>query len=226
MIVGGVQHVGNNTAYPNLIEVFDPDTGQFSIMDHLDYGLTEPQLALLSTGSIFVAGQVQASMEAPVTKAGVGANKLKAADVGQQPSSLAVGSAVNGEIGHLYCVNVAVWTCTDPYFNNGTGTWDISVGHVFVGKPDLDHAQILSQFPVPRGLTGANVTFDWVTTITIEKRLPVAMFQIHLTNPQGFWNAVVANTGPKLPDLELGSNKSFRNELHSICLRCSYGWWS
>jgi hypothetical protein len=34
-------------------------------MDHMDYGLSEPQLALMGDGGVFVAGQIQAPMEAP-----------------------------------------------------------------------------------------------------------------------------------------------------------------
>jgi hypothetical protein len=40
-----------------------------SVMDHLDYGLSEPKLALLQDGSVFVAGQIQAPMEPPVAQA-------------------------------------------------------------------------------------------------------------------------------------------------------------
>ena len=196
MIVGGVQHVGNNTAYPNLIEVFDPDTGQFSIMDHLDYGLTEPQLALLSTGSVFIAGQNQASMEAPVTKAGVGANKLKAADVGPQSPSLAIGSAVNGEIGHLYCVVVTVWKA-----NVTLSPPELSVGHVFVGNPDL--SLLLSQFPIPVSFnlstldwSGPLVPLDWKDTVIKEQRGPDAIFKILLPNQMGFLAGVEMNSPP------------------------------
>jgi hypothetical protein len=34
-------------------------------MDHMDYGLSEPKLALMKDGGVFVAGQIQAPMEAP-----------------------------------------------------------------------------------------------------------------------------------------------------------------
>ncbi len=95
LIVGGIQHAGSSIAYPNLVELFDPATGQFSVMDHLDYGLNEPKLALLNDGSVFVAGQVQAPMETPEALAAMKANKLMAAEV---TSSLTTGTTLFGLI--------------------------------------------------------------------------------------------------------------------------------
>lgn len=67
LIVGGWHYLGNGQhSFPQTTELYDPDTGTFSVMDHLDYGLSEPKLALLQDGSVFVAGQVQAPMESPV----------------------------------------------------------------------------------------------------------------------------------------------------------------
>ena len=72
LIAGGV-HCTNASSrttaqyvYPNDLELFDPDTGTFSAMDKLDYGLSEPQMVLLQDGSVFLAGQVQAPMDPPV----------------------------------------------------------------------------------------------------------------------------------------------------------------
>lgn len=66
-ILGGYKSdLNGNVVYPNTTELYDPDTGTFSIADHLDYGLTEPQLALLNDGGLFMAGQLQAPMESPV----------------------------------------------------------------------------------------------------------------------------------------------------------------
>ena len=54
-------------SYPTETELYDPDSNTWSVMDHLDYGLSEPKLALLPDGTVFVAGQIQAPMEAPQT---------------------------------------------------------------------------------------------------------------------------------------------------------------
>jgi hypothetical protein len=73
LILGGrhyIQGVYPNATYtyPNFIEIFDPATNAFSVMDQLDYGLSEPKLALLQDGSVFVAGQVQAPMALPTAQ--------------------------------------------------------------------------------------------------------------------------------------------------------------
>ncbi len=66
LIIGGKQHLGElKYTYPNYLEVFDPETGQFSVMDKMDCGLTEPQGVLMKDGGVFLAGQIQAPMEAP-----------------------------------------------------------------------------------------------------------------------------------------------------------------
>lgn len=81
LIVGGVHENGDGTySYPHTTELYDPDTGTFSVMDHLDYGLEEPKLALLPDGSVFAAGRVQAPMEGPA-QAALKANKLGVANL-------------------------------------------------------------------------------------------------------------------------------------------------
>lgn len=66
LIVGGYQcDVNGNYAYPNTTELFDPISGQFSVMDNLDYGISSPQLALMNDGSVFVAGQIEPPMNPP-----------------------------------------------------------------------------------------------------------------------------------------------------------------
>jgi hypothetical protein len=71
MIVGGRTTYGDGTySYPKTIEVFDPETGTFSVMDHLDYGLEEPKLAMQADGNVFVAGMVQGSAAASLRTQG------------------------------------------------------------------------------------------------------------------------------------------------------------
>ena len=41
----------------------------YRVMDTLDYGISEPKLALLKDGSVFIAGQIQAPMDPPTTTA-------------------------------------------------------------------------------------------------------------------------------------------------------------
>ncbi len=67
LIVGGKKWdtTSKNWVYPNVIERYDPDTETFSVMDKLDYGLSEPKAVLMKDGSVFLAGQIQAPMEAP-----------------------------------------------------------------------------------------------------------------------------------------------------------------
>ena len=63
LIVGGYHSdLQGNVAYPNTTELFDPSTGVFSVMDTLNYGISSPQLALLPTGNVFVAGQYEQPM--------------------------------------------------------------------------------------------------------------------------------------------------------------------
>jgi len=80
LIAGGECFNLNNPGqllYPNYFELFDPDTGKFSVMDKLDYGLSEPQLVLLQDGSWFLAGQVQAPMDPPTAQASNQARMMK-----------------------------------------------------------------------------------------------------------------------------------------------------
>ncbi len=66
MIVGGSHHVGDGSfVYPNFTELYDPDTETFSVSDKMDYGLSEPKLALMKDGGVFVVGpdlRIDASM--------------------------------------------------------------------------------------------------------------------------------------------------------------------
>lgn len=67
LIVGGYKSdLEGNVVYPNVTELYDPDTGIFSVVDHLDYGLSDPKLVLQQDGGVFVAGQIQEPMEPPV----------------------------------------------------------------------------------------------------------------------------------------------------------------
>ncbi len=66
LIVGGTQEFGDGRyTWPNSIELFDPESGTFSVLDYLDYGLSRPSLVLLNTGDVFMAGQIQAPMDPP-----------------------------------------------------------------------------------------------------------------------------------------------------------------
>lgn len=66
--------------------------------------------------------------------------------------------------------------------------WDMhgtSPGHVYLGEMNGD--VILSQFPTPHGIVGANTTLDWQQTLSAEDgRLPDQVFQVHLTNDGAF----------------------------------------
>lgn len=53
--------------YPTTSELYDPDTGSFSVMDDLGYGLEEPKLALELDGTVFVSGIIQGSSAASPT---------------------------------------------------------------------------------------------------------------------------------------------------------------
>jgi len=60
LIVGGWHYTGNGQhTYPHTTELYDPDTGIFTVMDHLDYGLDGPMLVLQQDGNIFVSGTVE-----------------------------------------------------------------------------------------------------------------------------------------------------------------------
>jgi hypothetical protein len=58
-------------------------------MDHLDYGLSEPKLALLPNGDVFVAGQIQAPMDPPpASTQSNGLRMMAAANVTYQGSTI------------------------------------------------------------------------------------------------------------------------------------------
>ncbi len=60
LIVGGTRPVGLNAfTYPTTTELYDPDTGTFSVMDHLGYGIEEPKLVLEPDGGVFMMGTIQ-----------------------------------------------------------------------------------------------------------------------------------------------------------------------
>ncbi|WP_169720650.1 kelch repeat-containing protein [Geothrix fermentans] len=98
MVVGGITQYGDGSkSWPKTSELFDPDSGTFSVMDHLDYGLSEPKLALLQDGSVFVAGQVQAPMEPPAQQSqSNGLKMMAAADLAG--NTLTSGSTLMGVI--------------------------------------------------------------------------------------------------------------------------------
>lgn len=97
LIVGGVQtDLEGGLRYPNQVEVFDPSSGTFTTMDHLDYGLSEPKAVLLNDGSVFLAGQMQAPMEQPYAAANNrGQGMMEASPNGL---ALAAGSSLFGTL--------------------------------------------------------------------------------------------------------------------------------
>jgi hypothetical protein len=98
LIFGGKTENGDGSySWPKTSELFDPGTNTFSVMDHLDYGLSEPKLALLQDGSVFVAGQVQAPMETPEAIAQAKMSKIAAAD-SLNNLTLLIGSTLFGQI--------------------------------------------------------------------------------------------------------------------------------
>jgi hypothetical protein len=103
---GGLTRFRHPRAYANprpaCISARKSAEGVFhSTMDKLDYGLSEPKLALLKNGSVFVAGQVQAPMEPPVVQTqtqGMMENRSMLLDVVPTSTTLTVGSALQGLI--------------------------------------------------------------------------------------------------------------------------------
>lgn len=65
---------------------------------------------------------------------------------------------------------------------------DGSVGHVFVGE--VNGTTILSQFPSPSGLRGANITRDWFDTLVAEMRNPDVMYKVYVPDDAKFDRAV------------------------------------
>lgn len=64
LIVGGQMEYGDGTySWPREVELFDPDSGQFSVMELLEYGLEDPKLVLKIDGNVFVAGMIHGSMQ-------------------------------------------------------------------------------------------------------------------------------------------------------------------
>jgi len=96
MIIGGSHHVGiGQFLYPNKVELYDPDTQSFSTVDQLDYGLSEPKLALMPDGSVLVAGQVQAPMDPPPANSQFESQGMRMMAANSQ---LVAGSALLGRI--------------------------------------------------------------------------------------------------------------------------------
>lgn len=103
LVVGGytsqtIQPDGSHTmSYPTETERYDPESNTWSVMDHLDYGLSEPKLALLQDGSVFVAGQIQAPTEPPAQQSQSAGLRMMAA-VSVSATSFTVGSSCFGII--------------------------------------------------------------------------------------------------------------------------------
>lgn len=62
MVVGGYlsatwDGTGTIWSYPTETELYDPETGTFSVMDKLAFGLDRPKLALMQTGEVFLSGK-------------------------------------------------------------------------------------------------------------------------------------------------------------------------
>jgi len=162
-----------------------------SVMDTLDYGISSPQLALMNNGQVFVAGQVEPPMTPPAGASQALADKemsdkLELMDVGILPT-ITVGSRVMGDIGPFYTVDVAIWESTFPYYSPFGG----SIGHVFVGRPDM--TVLLSQFPVPSGMTGVNSIKGWADTVAYEGCPPDHIYEIKIPNQAGFLAGVATN---------------------------------
>ena len=87
-----------------------------SVLDRMDYGLSEPQMVLLQDGSVFLAGQVQAPMDPKVTA---------------QPQGLRVNAADNVD-------------ATFYYGNGVAGTVDPSIPYVMVKEVQWDGGITLS----------------------------------------------------------------------------------
>jgi len=68
-----------------------------SVMDKLDYGLSEPQMVLLKNGHVFLAGQVQAPMDPPPVNQQSQAMRMRVAADVAIPSIL-TGSTLIGEV--------------------------------------------------------------------------------------------------------------------------------
>lgn len=69
LIAGGKYWDGDKYLFPNKLEVFDPDTNSFSVMDNLPYGLDEPKLAIQRDGGVFISGLRVEPMEGFDSKA-------------------------------------------------------------------------------------------------------------------------------------------------------------
>jgi hypothetical protein len=67
-----------------------------SVMDHLDYGISDPKMVLLKDGSVFLAGQIQAPMEPPPVNANKSGLRMMAAS--PDGSALTVGSSLFGTV--------------------------------------------------------------------------------------------------------------------------------
>jgi len=140
LVVGGIASVtydptGNILNLPLETELFDPDSGTWSVMDHLDYGLSDPKMVLLKDGSVFLAGQVQAPMEPPPANANKSGLRMMAA--GPVSSALKAGSTLFGTVapstmgwvtevqwGSAIPVSLSQQTVPLPHWKFGVGVED------------------------------------------------------------------------------------------------------
>jgi hypothetical protein len=76
MVAGGYlsatwDGTGTIWSYPTETELYDPDTGAFSVMDKLAFGLDRPKLALMQDGDVFVGGKPIVTATAGTPAAGL-----------------------------------------------------------------------------------------------------------------------------------------------------------
>ncbi len=154
--------------YLGLIERYDPASGTWSVMDTLDYGLSEPKLALMNDGSVFIAGQVQAPMEAPAVIAqarAAGPNGMMAADLAS--TTLMIGSTLFGTM------PAPAWSMTDLSLNQGVEVAGSSVGGTFTvtGTQTWKNVPLVIDRPalVKFNLTSSN---QWSTAIPVKIEIP------------------------------------------------------
>jgi hypothetical protein len=94
---GGLSFFSRSKTYanPRPVRVWAGENAEgciHSVMDHLDYGLSDPKMVLLKDGSVFLAGQIQAPMEPPTTPQSSGLKMMSAAS--SASTAWTIGSAL------------------------------------------------------------------------------------------------------------------------------------